>query len=264
MLRGVYGTTLHATIIGGHEDLIHNLIIRGADVNLRYKDEHGVNLRDKDKGESALHLALRSRNSAIFKALLVAGADTNTEVLDRQHILVVTCKHGNPAVVELLLVSGVDVNVQGTKQSHADSMPYDEATPLNAACAEGHLSVVKFLLDHGADIEKSNGSSATPLIAAFRGENLSAVLLLFDAGADVNHAVDVIHQVDVSHRAGVSHHAVYVTPLFEAAEDCKIEIVEELLSAGATIGSASTPSTQENALARACSSRQHMVIELLL
>ena len=96
------------------------------------------------------------------------------------------------------------------------------------------------------------------------GKTLSAVLLLLDAGADVNHAVDVSHQVDVSHRAGVSHHAVYVTPLFEAAEDCKIEIVEELLSAGATIGSASIPSTQENTLARACSSRQHMVIEMLL
>ena len=265
VLRGVYDTALHAAIqIEGHEDLVRNLIIRGADINLRYKDEHRVNLRDKDKGESVLHLALRSRNSAIFKALLVAGADTNTKVLDRQHILVVACKHGNPAFVELLLVSDVDVNVSGTKKSHADSMPYDEATPLNAACAEGHLSVIKFLLDHGADIEKSNGSSATPLIGAIREKNLSAVLLLLDAGADINHAVDVSHQVDVSHRAGVSHHAVYVTPLFEAAEDCKIEIVEELLSAGATIGSASTPSTQENALARACSSRQHMVIELLL
>lgn len=201
MLRGVYGTALRAAVIGGHEDRVRNLIIRGADVNLRYKDEHRVNLRDKNKGESVLHLALRSRNSAIFKALLVAGVDTNTKVLDRQHILVVACKHGNPAFVELLLVSDVDVNVSGIKQSHADSMPYDEATPLNAACAEGHLSVIRFLLNHGADIEKSNGSAVTPLIAAIRGKNLSAVLLLLDAATDINHAVDISHQVDFSHRA---------------------------------------------------------------
>ena len=249
VLQGVYGTALRAAVIGGHEDLVGILITRGADVNLRYQAEHDVNPGDKDKGESVLHLALRSRNSTIFKSLLVAGVDTNTGVLDRQHILVVACKHGDPAFVELLLVRGVDVNVSGTKQSHADSIPYDEATPLNAACAEGHLSVVKFLLDHGADIEKSNGSSATPLIAAIRKKSLSAVLLLLDAGADVNHAVDL------------RHHAVDVTPLSEAAEDCKIEIVEELLSAGATIGSAPT---KRNALARACSSGQHMVIELLL
>ena len=255
VLQGVYGTALRAAVTGGHEDLVRILITRGADVNLRYKDEYDINPRDKDKGESVLHLALRSRNRAIFKALLVAGAATNTEVLDRQHILVVACKHGNPAFIELLLVSGVDVNVSGTKQSYCRSMPYDEATPLNAACAEGHLSVVRLLLDHGADIEKSNESSATPLIAAIRGKNLPAVLLLLDAGANVNHAVDL------SHRVGVRHHAFYLTPLEEAAEDCKIEIVEELLSAGATIGS--SPS-KNNALARACGRNQHMVIELLL
>ena len=243
VLHGFYGTALRAAVIGGHEDLVGILITRGADVNLRYKDEHDVNF-DKDEHESVLHLALRSRNSAAFKSLLVAGADTNTEVLDRQHILVVTCMQGISAFAELLLLRGVDANITGTKP-----WSYKEATPLNAACTEGHPSVVKLLLDRGADMEKSNESSATPLIAAIRGNNLSAVLLLLDAGADVNHAVDV------------SRHAVDVTPLSEAAEDCKIEIVEELLSAGATIGSAPT---KENALARACSSGQHMVIELLL
>ena len=240
VLQGVYGTALRAAVIGGHEDLVGILIARGADVNLRY-NEHDFNVSDN---ESVLHLALRSRNSAVFKSLLVAGADTNKEILDRQHILVVACMQGIPAFVEFLLLSGVDVNFTGTKPRS-----YEEATPLSAACAEGNPSVVKLLLDRGADMEKCNESSATPLIAAIRGNNLSAVLLLLDAGADVNHAVDV------------SHHAVDVTPLSEAAEDCKIEIVEELLSAGATIGSAPT---KENALARACSSGQHMVIELLL
>ncbi|CAF9929192.1 Ankyrin repeat and death domain-containing protein 1A [Imshaugia aleurites] len=54
---------------------------------------------------------------------------------------------------------------------------------------------------------------------------------------------------------------IHVTPLSEAAEDCKLEIVEELLSAGAIIGG---PKTESNALAKACDSRQHIVIELLL
>ena len=232
ILQGVHGTALRAAALGGHEDLVRSLIARGADVDLRYKD----------RGESVLHLALESRDHAIFKTLLVAGADMNTEMSNQQQVLAAACKHGDTALVELLLASGVDVNVSGTEPSHYNSIPYEKETPLHAACAEGHFSVVQLLLDHGADIEKTNESSATPLMAAIRGNNLSTVRLLLDAGANVNHAVDV-------------------TPLSEAAEDCKLEIVEELLSAGAIIGG---PFTKRNALAEACNSRQHMVIELLL
>jgi len=232
ILQGVHGTALRAATLRGHEDLVDSLITRGADVNLRYKD----------KGESVLHLALASRNHAIFKTLLDAGADIDTEMPNQQHILVAACKHGDTTLIELLLASGVDVNVSGTKSSHYYSMPYGEDTPLNAACAEGHLSVVRLLLDHGADIEKTTESSATPSMAAIRGNNLLVVRSLLDAEANVNHAV-------------------YVTPLSEAAKDYKLEIFEALLSEGAIIGG---PSIKGNVLAEACKSRQYMVIELLL
>jgi len=232
ILDGAHGTALRAAALGGYEDLVRSLIVRGADVNLRYKD----------RGEPILHLALASGNHAIFKTLLVAGADVNPKMSKQQHILVAACKHGDTTLVELLLASGVDVNGLGTKPSGYSRMPCEEVTPLNAACAEGHLSVVRLLLNHGADIEETDESSGTPLMAAIRGNTLSVVCLLLNAGANVNHAV-------------------YSTPLSEAAEDCKLEIVEELLSAGAIIGG---PSTKRNALAEACNSRQHMVVELLL
>lgn len=232
ILQGIHGTALRAATLGNHEDIVRSLIARGADVNIQYKD----------RGESILHLALESRNRAIFKALLIAGADMNTEISNQQHILVAACKHGDMSLVELLLTSGVDVNVSGRIPRHYSEIPYGGATPLNAACAEGHLSIVRLLLDNGADIEKTNGSSATPLIAAIRGNNPSVTRLLLDAGANVNHAV-------------------HVTPLLEAVEDCKLEIVIELLSAGAIIGG---PSTKSNALAESYKRRQHVVIELLL
>lgn len=233
-LHGVHGTALRAAALGGHEELIRILIAHGADVNLR----------SQNWGESILHLALKSRNHATFNTLLVAGANMNTEMENQQHILVSACGHGDTTLVELLLASGVDVNVSGTKPFTYHSVPYEKATPLNAACTAGHLSVVRLLLDHGADIEKTNGSSTTPLMAAIRGEKVE--------------------------------HAIYVTPPSEAAEDCKLEIVKELLSAGATIRGPPTesnalaetiiggPSIKSNALAEACNSRQHMVIELLL
>ena len=231
ILQGVHGTPLRDAVIQGHEDLVRMLINQGADVNLRYKDE----------SDSILHLALRSSNNAIFRLLLDAGADTNIMTSYKQHVLILACEHGDATLVELLLASGVDASVSGTKR-YFHGRPYEEATPLHAACANGHLPVVRLLVDYGADIEKTNESSATPLIAAIRANDLSVIFSLLDAGADVNHAVDV-------------------TPLSEAAGKCKLEIIEKLLSAGANIGG---PSTKENALARACQSRQRIVTELLL
>ena len=235
-LDGAHGTALRAAALGGHEDLVRSLIAHGADVNIRH--EHGAH--------SVLQLALQSRNQAMFKALLAAGANMETKKSTQPHILITACKHGDADLVELLLASGVDVNVPGTKPSYhyweGDRIPYEEATPLHAACAKGHLSVVRVLLDHGVDIEKTHASCVTALMAAIGENHLSVIRLLLDAGANVNHAV-------------------HVTPLSEAAEDCKREIVEELLSAGAIIGG---PKTESNALAKACNSRQHMVIELLL
>ena len=231
ILQGVHGTPLRAAVIQGHEGLVRTLINQGADVNLRYEDE----------SDSVLHLALRSRNNAIFKLLLEAGADMNIMSRYKQHVLILACEHGDTTSVELLLASGVDVSVSGTKLDYYQ-IPYEEATPLHAACANSHIPVVELLVDHGADIEKTNESSATPLIAAVRANDLSVIRLLLDAGADVNHAVDV-------------------TPLSEAAKKCELNIVKELLSAGAIIGGSST---KKNALARACRGRQHIVTELLL
>ena len=231
ILHGVHGTALRAAVIQGHEDLVRLLITHGADVNLRYNDN----------SDSVLHLALGSKNDAIFKLLIDAGADMNIAT-SKLHVLILACRHGKAALVELLLASGVDVSVSRTKSESRAYIPYEEATPLHAACANSHLPVVQLLVDHGADIEKTNQSSATPLIAAIRANDLSIIRSLLDAGANVNHAVDV-------------------TPLSEAAEKCELEIIEELLSAGAIIGG---PSTKENALARACRSRRHIVAELLL
>ena len=232
ILSGVHGTALRAAVIRGHEDLVRMLIAQGADINLRYEDQ----------SHSVLHLALESRNIAIFELLLDAGTDINAKKNHVEHVLMLACKHGDTTLVELLLASGVDPSVSGTKSECYLFIRYEKATPLHAACANSHLPVVQLLLDHGADIEKTNESSATPLIAAVRANDLSVICSLLDAGADVNHAVDV-------------------TPLSEAAGKCGLEIVEELLSAGAIIGGAST---KENALLRACRSRQHSVAELLL
>ena len=223
LLGGAHGSALRAATVGGHQGLVHSLIARGA----------AVNLCCKNSDESILHLALESGSHAIFEALLVAGADTNPATSHHQHVLIAACKQGDVGFVELLLARGVDVNVQSTE-------------PSTYGREASKSSVVRFLLDKGADTEKTNDWSTTPLISAIHGNNLAVVRLMLDAGVNVNQ---------------VSNCAVIGTPLSEAAENCKLDIVKVLLSAGAIIGG---PSTRGNALAKACRRSQHMVVEVLL
>ena len=231
ILQGAHGTALRAAVLGGHEHVVNFLILHGADVNLCHKNQD----------QSILHLALETGNRAIYKILLAAGADVNKDIPNQQPVMISASKLGDATLVELLLASGADVNISGKVLSYRASVPYDEASPLHAACAEGYESVVQFLLAHGADTEKIVQSSGTPLQAAIRGNHLSVVRLLLDAGANADQGSND-------------------TPLSEASRDGKLEMVEELLKAGACIGD---PPTVPNALAAACTRRQRAVSELL-
>ena len=232
ILRGINGTALRAAVLGGHEDLVRRLITRGADVNLRNEDED----------ESVLHLALRSINPTILKALLVAGADMNIKAFDQEHILITACKTGAATLVEPLLSSGIDANVSGTRPDGRSWRSEEGASPLNAACSGGHLSVVHLLLDYRADVEETNGLSATPLMLAVRGDHLPVVRLLLEAGANVYHTFHAKPRSMVIAKGG------------------RYEVIEEQSSMGAIIECY----IRNNALAEARGSRPRMIPELLL
>ena len=239
ILQGVHGTALRAAVLGSHESVVHSLIARGADVNLRYEHRSPFSYQEY---YSVLHLALKSSNLKIFKSLLAGGADMNIESYYQRPVLITACQDGLAAVVELLLTNKADINVWRTKLSHRGYTLDDDASPLNAACAGGHLSVVRLLLDYGADVEKTNESSATALMLAVRGNHLPVVHLLLKAGANV-------------------YHAFHATPRSKAAKEGRLEIIEEPLSIGAIN---ECPSIKYNALAEARGSRHRMIPELLL
>ena len=61
-----------------------------------------------------------------------------------------------------------------------------QGTPLQAAVVLGYTAIVKFLLEHGADVNVRDKHNSTPLHEASGSGNLAVMRLLLSGGADVN------------------------------------------------------------------------------
>ena len=78
-----------------------------------------------------------------------------------------------------------------TEGSNIDSLGEYASTPLHYACREGHIEIVKFLIENGADVNiKNHYSTIYPLFDAITGtnnqkNNFLIIQLLIDNRADV-------------------------------------------------------------------------------
>ena len=95
------------------------------------------------------------------------------------------------------------------------------ATLLSEAVVGRKPNIVEWLLERGADIEKTNGFQMTPLMEAVRHENLAMVDLLLEKGADVN-----------AWRGGEINTK---TAIHYTLRDGTVEMVTRLIDAGADL-----------------------------
>lgn len=123
----------------------------------RRKPSRMIVKRNK-KGESQLHTACISGNSALVQHLLDQGHPVNT----RDHCgwlpLHEASNHGHLEIVQLLIQAGALVNDRGGTSC-------DGVTPLYDAAANGHLETVQFLLDSGASPVAKTDTGETALEA---------------------------------------------------------------------------------------------------
>jgi len=138
-----------------------------------------VNVAD-DKGATALHYA-HCGDIRVVRALLAAGADINARTPHNVTPLMsaVSMAGGSPASALELIRAGADVNV-------ADS---DGSTALWVATTESDVSVVRALLEAGADPNVQSRSLGfwgyTPLHMAAMNGLIEAAEVLLQHGADV-------------------------------------------------------------------------------
>ena len=153
--------------------------------------------RDTDRakpGPCALELAVDQRDQALISALLSHGADPNAKDTGGTSLLVAGMYGGDCTVVRLLLIRGArDVNGRDPEPNRGG---YSGAPPMDWtfcrepilcwAVDEGHLDIVKMLLDRGADVNESDDNGRTPLLWAAFGRETAMTRLLLQRGANVN------------------------------------------------------------------------------
>ncbi|KAK4678539.1 hypothetical protein QC764_308560 [Podospora pseudoanserina] len=106
-----------------------------------------------------------------------------------QHPLFAALANGHRNAIAALLglssivCDGVDIT-EGLKYKK-DLRDYQGRTPLSWAAQEGRLSIVKLLIQGGADPDKVDGRGYRPLYRALENGHEAIVRLLIDSGADI-------------------------------------------------------------------------------
>ncbi|MBO6056260.1 MAG: ankyrin repeat domain-containing protein [Alphaproteobacteria bacterium] len=138
----------------------------------------------KYHGYEALFCAIYFENEDLVKTLVEHGVDINYKMELFSTPLMRAILDQKQKMIECLVKYGADVNLRA-----------EYHTPLTQI-AGGFYPVldqkkaIKYLVEHGADINKSNKAGKTPLMIAIEYFDSDLVKFLIELGADVNKADD--------------------------------------------------------------------------
>ena len=195
---GVYGTPLHASVLGGHIEVARFLVTRVAEVDARSADDW-----------TPLHFAANNGHLEISRILFEHHAEVNSRDRDGRTPLHYASWKGHLDVVRLLLDRGADASIRDNSdlsplyfamtsrqldvarilllKHEAEANARDDLgrTFLHCASAQGHDDVVLFFLDLHADVDARDNRGNTPLHWAASNGNLGVTRILLEHNAEV-------------------------------------------------------------------------------
>jgi ankyrin repeat protein len=166
-----------------------------------------VNTAERVKGQTALMWAAAEGHAAVVEALVTHGADVHARSTRGSTPLLFAARAGDLATARALVAAGADVNDSEPVRPLAKGADANEVLPggnsalllasasVNATSGfeyslavkpSGHEPVAMFLLEHGADLSKTDTIGTTPLHAAVQTNKLALVKALLEHGADPN------------------------------------------------------------------------------
>lgn len=228
----------------GRADVVSASLQAGADPNAAMElhlppidphDEHRrwTNADAFAKEDEVAHVHLRPLGAAVHgghvdvcRVLLDAGADVNADAGDGPP-LVQAVNRGHAAVAELLIERGADLRA---RRPIGHSLLHD-------AASAAYADVVSVLLKAGADPKEMDDAGGTPIVVASIRGDVRIVRDLIAAGADVDPPAPTPEAIKgpllkvIAARGTLN----YAPPLVHAAGLGHVQVVGELLKAGADL-----------------------------
>lgn len=145
-----------------------NILANSANVNVKERNYEGA---------TPLFMAVENGNIRIAEMLLNLGARVNVRDKNRQTPIMRIDADATAGLVNLLVRFGAQVNLFDKKGNTALILATED---------QPDVSVIRALLDAGADVNYRNNTGETALMKAAANDDLEAVRTLILAGADVN------------------------------------------------------------------------------
>jgi ankyrin repeat protein len=180
---GIGYTALHAAILRSDLDLVKALLAHGANPNIRMTKATPVRRNSTDNflltpliGVTPYLLAAKFLEPEMMQALLAAGADPKLTMPDGATALMLVAGSGSRTNENRRGINVIDFGkvepesrvlpaVETALSANGDTAASDSKgnTALHAAVTHRYPAVVRFLLDHDADVNARNKAGQTPL-----------------------------------------------------------------------------------------------------
>ena len=200
-------TPLRAAACYGQLDIVSFLVEHGADVNAR-----------NDVGSTPLMVTCYNGHMNVATYLVEHGANLHLQEKNGNTCLHDAAEGGHVEIVSKLLAVGAKEN-----QDYVNARKNSGTTPLMTTCSNGHMNVVTYLVEHGANVHLQDKDGDTCLHFAAERGHVEIASKLLGLGAKGKH-----DYVNGSNNFGR-------TPLMKTCYNGHMNIATYLIEHGANI-----------------------------